>query len=97
MYRQSTRDYRQNEYVIDHIRIIGYASPEGPLTLNLRLSAARADVLKDYLVAKTGLSSNLFEVVAGGENWNELRVMVEKAILKKKTAYWIFSIILPKE
>ena len=47
----------KNEYVIDHIRIIGYASPEGPLTLNLRLSAARADVLKDYLVAKTGLSS----------------------------------------
>ena len=57
----------KNEYVIDHIRIIGYASPEGPLALNLRLSAARADVLKDYLVAKTGLSSNLFEVVAGGE------------------------------
>lgn len=84
MYRQSTRDYRQNEYVIDHIRIIGYASPEGPLTLNLRLSAARADVLKDYLVAKTGLSSNLFEVVAGGENWNELRVMVEKSNIKEK-------------
>lgn len=74
----------KNEYVIDHIRIIGYASPEGPLTLNLRLSAARADVLKDYLVAKTGLSSNLFEVVAGGENWNELRVMVEKSNIKEK-------------
>ena len=74
----------KNEYVIDHIRIIGYASPEGPLALNLRLSAARADVLKDYLVAKTGLSSNLFEVVAGGENWNELRVMVEKSNIKEK-------------
>ena len=87
----------KNEYVIDHIRIIGYASPEGPLALNLRLSAARADVLKDYLVAKTGLSPNLFEVVAGGENWNELRVMVEKNDIKEKTAYWIFSITLPKE
>ena len=74
----------KNEYVIDHIRIIGYASPEGPLALNMKLSAARADVLKDYLVAKTGLEPGLFEVVAGGENWNELRVMVEKSDMKEK-------------
>ena len=67
----------KNEYVIDHIRIIGYASPEGPLTLNLRLSAARADVLKDYLVAKTGLSSNLFEVVAGDIKMNEITITLQ--------------------
>lgn len=35
----------KNEYVIDHIRIIGYASPEGPLTLNLRLSGRRIERL----------------------------------------------------
>lgn len=69
----------KNEYNIDHIRIVGYASPEGSVALNQRLSAERADALKKYLVENTGLASDLFETVAGGENWNELRVMVEKS------------------
>lgn len=74
----------KNEYVIDHIRIIGYASPEGPLTLNQRLSSERASVLKEYLVANTGFDATLFEVVAGGENWDELRIMVEKSDMTEK-------------
>ena len=72
------------EYVIEHIRIIGYASPEGPLPLNQQLSASRAKVLKEYLVSKSSIAPDLFEVVAGGENWNELRIMVEKSNINNK-------------
>lgn len=66
----------RNEFTIEEIRIVGYASPEGSLQLNQRLSAERAEVLKDYLAAQTNMPDSLFKVVAGGENWEELKVMV---------------------
>ena len=74
----------KKEYTIDHVRITGFASPEGPLSLNQRLSAERAESLKAYLISKSGLPEEMFEVVAGGENWDELRVLVEKSDIKEK-------------
>lgn len=64
------------------IRIIGLASPEGPIPLNKRLSQNRAQALKDYLVQHgVTLPDSTYEVVAGGEAWADLRdVLAEDSI-----------------
>lgn len=74
----------KKKFTIAQIRIIGYASPEGPMTLNQRLSDERAHVLKDYLVEQTRLPEDLFLTVAGGENWNELCIMLENSEMPQK-------------
>ncbi|NCC11185.1 MAG: DUF3575 domain-containing protein [Bacteroidia bacterium] len=74
----------KNEFTINQVRIIGYASPEGSIELNRRLSAERAEVLKHYLSIITGLPKDIFITVAGGENWNELCIMVENSELEQK-------------
>ena len=74
----------KKEFTIAQIRITGYASPEGPVALNQRLSEERAQVLKNYLVEATSLPEDLFRTVAGGENWKELYVMVENSALDQK-------------
>ncbi len=74
----------KKEFSIIQIRITGYASPEGPVELNRRLSEERAQVLKSYLVQATRLPENLFQTLAGGENWNELCIMLENSRLAWK-------------
>lgn len=74
----------KKEFDISQIRIVGYASPEGPVSLNQRLSLERAVVLKNYLMEHTGLPEGLFTTVAGGENWDELCIMIENSDLSQK-------------
>lgn len=71
-------------YSVTGVRIVGYASPEGSVELNQRLSRERAEVLKDYMIAVTGMPEAKIEVEAGGENWNELLLMVETSKMAHK-------------
>ncbi len=57
---------------IKGIGIEGFASPEGPLAFNEQLSKKRAEALKDYLVKNEKVSSKLYKVTFGGENWDGL-------------------------
>lgn len=67
------------------IRIIGLASPEGPLALNERLSRVRAQTLKDYLVNHgVSLPDSVYELVAGGEAWADLRDVLAESNLDDK-------------
>ncbi len=67
------------------VRIIGMASPEGPLALNERLSRNRAKVLKDYLVRHgVQLPDSAYEMIGGGEAWADLRDVIEESNLEKK-------------
>lgn len=70
---------------VKKIRIVGLASPEGPLPLNMRLSRDRAQVLKDYLCQNgVQLPQNAFELIEGGEAWADLRDVLQESDLENK-------------
>ncbi len=57
---------------VKDLDIIGYASPEGSLANNKRLSEGRAVALRDYLLSRYDFSSSQYHTVFGGENWEGL-------------------------
>lgn len=59
------------------INVIGYASPEGLLSNNQRLSEGRAKALVGYLIPRFDYPKNLYKVTFGGENWDGLKECVE--------------------
>lgn len=73
--------------IIKEVRIEGFASPEGPLSLNEQLSQNRAEALKQYLSRNKNISANLYKVSFGGENWNGLIKALETSSLKEKDAF----------
>lgn len=74
----------QADLSITGVRIVGYASPEGRQDFNQMLSERRAETLKEYLLSRTNIPEAKFEAVGGGENWDELKIMVEASNLKHK-------------
>jgi len=69
---------------IKSITLSGYASPEGRLEYNKRLSTARANSLKKYIAEKYHFNEDSITTVFGGENWDDLRTYVENSDLKYK-------------
>lgn len=65
------------ETAIHQIQIIGYASPEGTLAFNKKLSVDRAAALKNYLAAHYELPEEMYQVAFGGENWEGLEKELE--------------------
>lgn len=68
-------DELQNDatITINRLDIIGYASPEGTLEGNKRLSEGRAMALRNYLAGRYAFPPSIYQVVFGGENWEGLR------------------------
>lgn len=64
--------------------IEGYASPDGPYATNERLSAQRAQALKEYIRHKFDLSYNLFRVSSVAEDWAGLAEMVQASEMPQK-------------
>ena len=61
------------DVTINRISITGYASPEGSLAMNERLSEGRAKALRDYLQSRyPAIPGSLYSVRFGGENWDDL-------------------------
>lgn len=54
------------------IKIIGYASPEGSLATNKRLSEGRANALRNYLASVYDFPKDIYSIEFGGENWEGL-------------------------
>lgn len=65
------------DYVVNTVRVVGMASPDGSRERNLELAGARARSLADFLIRETGISEDKIDVVNGGENWNGLFAMIE--------------------
>lgn len=57
---------------VNSLDIIGYASPEGTLENNKRLSEGRAIALRDYLASRYEFPRNRYRIFFGGENWDGL-------------------------
>ena len=68
---------KDKNITVRSINIAGYASPEGKLANNQRLSEGRAKALVDYLRPIFDYSAELYKVVFGGENWGGLKEYVE--------------------
>ena len=60
---------------VNRLDIIGYASPEGTLAANKRLSEGRAMALRDYLAYRYDFPRNQYYIVFGGENWDGLQLI----------------------
>lgn len=73
------------------IEIHGFASPEGNFLNNKRLASQRAESLKNHIINKYALSSNLFTVTSTPEDWAGLRKFVNESSLSSKDI--ILSII----
>lgn len=65
------------DYVVNKVRVVGMASPDGTRERNEELAGARARSLADFLIRETGISEDKIEVVNGGENWDGLFAMIE--------------------
>lgn len=57
---------------IKQINIAGFASPEGSLANNKRLSEGRAKALQAYLNSQHELPKSIYQTEFGGENWDGL-------------------------
>ncbi len=66
------------DLTITGIYITGYASPEGTVAYNEKLSKNRADALAAYAQKDTKVDASLWHVTGVGEDWAGLRKEVEK-------------------
>ncbi len=73
----SIRDDRNLD--VTDIAITGYASPEGSIALNDRLSQGRADAMRSYLAGKYSFPPRVYRVEKGGEDWTKLESLVRES------------------
>ncbi|MCD8164880.1 MAG: DUF3868 domain-containing protein [Bacteroides sp.] len=89
------KDLRQilgdKNYSLVGILLTGYASPEGSLATNERLSEARTKALKNYISEKYAIEPERIGISHVPEDWGKLRTLVEKSQLVQKSE--ILSII----
>lgn len=75
---------RNPAYEIRHIAITGFASPEGNLQSNIKLSEARATALKSYIRQSYSFPDTLMTVTSGAENWEGLTEALKSSQLPYK-------------
>ena len=61
---------------LDHIAVYGYASPEGPLLNNDRLSVRRCEVIADYISRHADVPLDYINTCPGYMAWEGLRTLV---------------------
>ncbi len=67
-----------SDYTITKVNIIGFASPEGKLASNMKLSKGRAGALETLMKRKYKMiDPSLYSVEFGGENWGKLYEIVK--------------------
>lgn len=62
------------------IQIIGLASIEGRKESNEKLSADRANALKEYVQQRIATPDSIYEIIAGGEAWAEFRDQLNEVV-----------------
>ena len=73
------------DYQINEIGVAGFASPEGKLQHNIRLSEGRAEALKKHIERRHNFTNTIMKVTPGSENWEGLKqVLLTSEIPYKK-------------
>ncbi|MFI3281532.1 MAG: DUF3868 domain-containing protein [Rikenellaceae bacterium] len=74
-----------SDYTITGVNIIGYASPEGLLETNMKLSKGRAAALETLMKRDyKSIAPELYRVDFGGENWDKLSEIVGASDLEER-------------
>lgn len=73
------------------VAIKGYASPEGSVSLNNKLSHERSEALRAYLFSRSTFPATAYKVEHGGEDWQGLEKLVEESSIDYK--WEILSVI----
>jgi outer membrane protein OmpA-like peptidoglycan-associated protein len=74
------------------IMVTGYASPEGPFSMNDLLARERAEAVRRYILDNTGLPGHDVYTHNGSENWEGLKAEVERsAMLWREEVLWIIG------
>lgn len=76
--------YNDPEAEIVHIVLLGLSSPEGHYDYNVKLAANRSKAMKQYILSHISLPDSCFELVNGGEGWDELRYLVKESEMSGK-------------
>lgn len=74
------------EAEIVRIVLLGLSSPEGRYDYNHKLAGERSKALKKYITDHIVLPDSCFELVNGGEGWEELRYQVSQSEMSDKAA-----------
>jgi len=101
-YMNNPRELKKTESMLSNLRndgnlkvtavaIKGFASPEGSVALNNRLSRARAEALRTYLAKNSNIPASIYNVEQGGEDWEGFEALVEASRIEYKSE--ILSII----
>jgi outer membrane protein OmpA-like peptidoglycan-associated protein len=101
-YGNNPRELSKIQSIINEIRkdanvrvtgvsITGYASPEGDVALNNQLARGRAESLRNFLAARSGIPPQMFRLGNGGEDWAGLVREIQKTNIRPKET--VLSII----
>lgn len=71
--------------VVKGVSVTGYASPDGPESLNNSISKMRSQSIQKYLT-KNGVPANLVTAKTGGEDWAGVIAWLETSDLANKNA-----------
>lgn len=79
---QEVRD--DKNLTVSSVAIKGYASPEGNVSFNNKLSSGRAESLRSFLASRSAFPSHVYQVEQGGEDWDGLEKLVEESFIDNK-------------
>jgi len=84
---------KNTDVSITGIYITGYASPEGTVPDNIKLSENRAKALADYIRRNSAISANMLHVDWKGEDWDGLRLALNDfpGLLKRDEVWRIID------
>ena len=79
------REIRADKNIqVQGIRFKGFASPDGSVASNLRLSDLRARSMMNYLLPRLALKDTSVKAEGGGEDWESLKQLLEASDIKGK-------------
>lgn len=63
---------------LDHVTVYGYSSPDGPFSINEKLSVRRCNAIARYISDRTGIPLEDIRTYPGGIAWEGLRDLVTR-------------------
>lgn len=72
-------DSLANQSNLNSVRVTGSASADGPLSVNRPLAARRGQIVADYLINNSALTTDKVSTVARVGSWNEVCAILENS------------------